>query len=116
MEEKKKPTERIVEVAGDMLENYKKLLKLSAVEQATLGASWSLVGILVLILTTFVLLFAGLGSAWWLGERMNNMKAGFFIVGGCYLTLFLFVAFTAKSLIVPSLRDLFIKKAYDKDN
>jgi hypothetical protein len=116
MEEEKKPTEKIVEVAGNMIETYKSLITVNVVERASLGASWSIVGILILVLTVFVLLFAGLGSAWWLGEKMDNMKAGFFIVGGAYLVLFAVVALTAKTMIVPPLRNLFIKKVYDKDN
>lgn len=116
MDTEKKPTEKIVEVVGQMIETYRGLVTINAVERASLGASWSIVGILGLVLSVFVLLFAGLGSAWWLGERMNNMKAGFFIVGGCYLVLAAFVLLAAKSLIIPPLRNLFIKNAYDKDN
>lgn len=116
MDNDKRPTQKIVEIAGDMIDTYKSLITLNAVERASLGVSWSVVGILVLVLSVFVLLFAGLGSAWWLGERMDNMKAGFFIVGGFYLILFLLVALTAKTWIVPPIRNLFIKKVYDEDN
>jgi hypothetical protein len=115
MEKEEKPTHRIVEVAGQMVDTYKRLIAVNAVERASLGVSWSVVGLLALVLTMFVLLFAGLGSAWWLGERMDNMKAGFFIVGGFYLAIILILAFTAKSLIIPPLRNLFIKNVYDKD-
>jgi hypothetical protein len=116
MENEEKPAHKIVEVAGKMIETYRSLITVNVVERASLGVSWSVVGVLIAILCVFVLLFAGLGSAWWLGERMDNMKAGFFIVGGFYLVLFLVVALTAKSLIIPPLRNLFIKKVYDEDN
>jgi 4-amino-4-deoxy-L-arabinose transferase-like glycosyltransferase len=116
MDTEEKPTHKIVETGRKMIETYRSLIKVNAVESASLGVSWGVVGILIFILCLFVLLFAGLGSAWWLGERMDNMKAGFFIVGGFFLVTFVFIALAAKSLIIPPLRDLFIKKVYDEDN
>ena len=37
-----------------------------------------------MLVIVFILLFLGLGAAWWIGEKLDNMKAGFFIVGGVY--------------------------------
>ena len=116
MEEEKKPTQKILEAAGKMVDTYRELLRVNVVEHASLGASWSSVGIFLTILAVFVLLFAGLGSAWWLGERMDNLKAGFFIMSGFYLLVVLAIGLSAKKLIIPGLRNIFIKMMYDKDN
>jgi hypothetical protein len=46
---------------------------------------------------------------------MNNMKAGFFIVGGFYSILLLIILLTANTFLIPTLRNLIIKKTYEQD-
>lgn len=115
MEEQRKPTEKLIETAGNIVETYRDLVTVSVVEHASLGASVSLIGILNLIFVLFVLLFAGLGSAWWVGENLNNMKAGFFIVGSFFVLLLLITLLTARKILVPQIRNLIIKKIYDQN-
>jgi hypothetical protein len=116
MDAEKKAAPGIVDAARRMFEIYKELIPLQAIEYGSLGASWSSLGMVMLILAVFVLLFAGLGAAWWLGEAMNNIKAGFFIVCGFYLVLVVAIALTANKMIIPGLRNLFIRKMYGKNN
>jgi len=113
--EEKKTVEKIAETTEDIIETYRKLMALNLVEYTSLGASASVVGIVYLIFIVFALLFAGLGSAWWLGENLSNMKAGFFIVAGAYVFIFLVLLLTAKKKIIPFIRNLIIKEIYDKD-
>lgn len=115
MEEQEKPTEKILEAGGEMIETYRNLITLGIVEHTSLGASVSIMGLLYLIFIVFVLLFAGLGAAWWLGESMNNMKAGFFIVGGVYTVLLVVMAFIARKVMIPTIRNMIIKKIYEQD-
>jgi hypothetical protein len=56
-----------------------------------------------------------MGAAWWIGDAMDNMKAGFFIVGGFYTLILLIVLAMAKSYIIPNVRDMIIKKMYEED-
>ena len=116
MDAEKKPVPGIVDAAKRMFEIYRELIPLQAIEYGSLGASWSSLGLLMLILGVFVLLFAGLGAAWWLGEAMDNIKAGFFIVCGFYLVLVVTLALTASKTIIPTLRNLFIRMMYGKNN
>jgi hypothetical protein len=113
--EEKKPIGKIADTTEDIIETYRKLITLNLVEYTSLGASASAVGIVYLIFIVFVLLFAGLGLAWWLGESMSNMKAGFFIVSGAYTFIILLVMLTAKRKIIPFIRNLIIKEIYDAD-
>jgi uncharacterized membrane protein len=115
MESEKKPTEKIMETARRLVDNYRDLATLNVVEHASLAASWSSLGTALLILLIFVLLFAGLGSAWWLGESMNNIKAGFFIVSGFYLLLIVAALLSLKK-VVPGIRNMFIRLMYGKNN
>lgn len=115
MQQEKTGTEKWVDLGGDLVEGYRKLITIKIVEYTSLGASVSIVGILLLVMVVFVLLFAGLGCAWWLGENMGNMKAGFFIVGGVYTLGLLVVLATSRKVLLPRIRDLIIKKIYEQD-
>src|SRR5687767_7057307 len=96
MEREGKSGERLVDVGGDLIEAYRDLITIKIVEHTSLGASVSVVGLLSLVLAMFILLFTGLGLAWWLGEYLNNMKAGFFIVGGAYTLIFTILLLTSR--------------------
>ncbi|AYB29846.1 hypothetical protein [Chryseolinea soli] len=115
MEEPKKSAEKIVEAAADLVETYRNLITVRVVEQTSLGASVSIVGILLLLVAGFILLFMGVGLAWWAGETLDNMKAGFFIVGGFYAVVLLVLLLTARKVILPNIRNLLIKKIYEQD-
>jgi hypothetical protein len=115
MEEEKKSGEKILDLAGDMVENYRNLITIKVVEHSSLAGAASILGILLLVIAMFILLFGGIGFAWWLGEELANMKAGFFIVGGVYTIVFIIVLLLSKNLLLPSFRNLIIKKIYDED-
>jgi len=114
MDQKSNNTDNWVESAADLVEAYRQLIAVKIVEHTSLGASISIVGLLSLILTVFILLFTGLGSAWWLGEYLNDMKTGFFIIGGVYTLLFGVLLVTRK-LWTQRIRNLIIKMIYDQD-
>jgi hypothetical protein len=111
----KKTAEKLVDAVGNWIETYRNILTLRVVEHASEGASISIVGVLALLVAIFILLFLGLGSAWWMGEKLDNMKAGFFIVGGIYTAILIVIIATAKKVLLPGIRNLIIKKIYEHD-
>lgn len=116
MEQKKDDsTTKWVNNAADLLESYRDLITLRVVDHTSMGVSISILGILSMFMVIFVLLFAGLGFAWWLGEYFSNMKVGFFMIGGLYLIVFIGVLLTSKKILLPRIRDSIIKKIYDQD-
>jgi uncharacterized membrane protein len=115
MEQETKNSEKWIESVGDLVGAYRDLITIKAVEHASLGISVSVSSMLSLITAIFILLFGGLGAAWWLGEYLQNMKAGYFIVAGLYtLVLFILLAISQK-IIVPGIRNIIIKKMYEQD-
>lgn len=104
----------IVDAVGDMVETCRKLVNIRLVENAAVGGSVSIVGVLLLIVSVFVFLFTGLGAAWWIGDTMQNMKAGFFIVGGFYMLVLIILLLTASSVILPWLRNIIVRKIYEQ--
>jgi hypothetical protein len=115
MEDNKKATEKLVGAVGDWVETYRNLMGVRIVEHTSMGASVSFLGILTLLVIVFILLFLGLGSAWWMGEKLDNMKAGFFIVGGVYGTVLIIILMLAKKVLIPGIRNLIIKNIYEQD-
>jgi hypothetical protein len=115
MEENKKTSEKLVGAVGDWIETYRSLLGVRIVEHTSLGASISALGVLTLLVIVFILLFSGLGAAWWMGEKLHNMKAGFFIVGGVYGAVLIIILIMAKKVLIPGIRNLIIKKIYEQD-
>ena len=114
-EEDRVKQDSLVDAAGDLLETYRNLTKIRIVEYTSLGASISIFGLLTLVVTVLVLFFTGLGAAWWIGDSMHNIKAGFFIVGGFYALLLLLGLLMANSVILPGLRNIIIRKIYDQN-
>ena len=115
MEENKKSSEKLVGALADWVETYRNLLGVKVVEHTSLGASVSFFGVLTTLVIVFILLFLGLGAAWWIGEQLDNMKAGFFIVGGVYGTVLIIILAMAKKVLIPGIRNLIIKKIYEQD-
>ena len=115
MEENKKTSDNLVGAVGDWVETYRNLTGVRIVERTSLGASISVLGVLSILIVVFILLFVGLGAAWWIGEKLDNMKAGFFIVGGVYGTALIIILAMAKKVLIPGIRNLIIKKIYEQD-
>jgi hypothetical protein len=115
MEENKNTSEKLVGAVGDWIETYRNLITVRVVEHASQGASVGVLSILVLLVVVFILFFLGLGSAWWMGEKLENMKAGFFIVGGVYGAILIVLLIMAKKILIPGIRNLIIKKIYEQD-
>lgn len=110
-----KNEETWIDSASELVEDYRNLITVRVVEHTSLGLSVSIMGVISLLIAMFVLLFSGLGSAWWLGEYLSNMKAGFFIIGGVYLILFILLLILSRKVLVPFIRNTIIKKIYEQD-
>jgi hypothetical protein len=115
MEQEKDPKETVVSSVTNLIDTYRNLISLKVIEHTSLGLSISVIGILLLTMVLFVLLFVGMGSAWWLGEYLSNMKAGFFIVGGFYTLLFVLLLLTSSKTAIPRIRNLIIRKIYEEN-
>lgn len=113
-ENDRKHQDGIFDAVGDMMNTYRELAKVRMAEGAAVGGSASLLGIVLLLVVIFVLLFLGMGLAWWIGDALDNTKAGFFIVGGFYLLLLVVGVLTSRSVILPWLRNLIVRKIYEE--
>lgn len=115
MDAEKTNSEKWVNNITELVDSYRSLISVRVVEHTSLGISLSIIGILSMIMAVFVLLFAGIGSAWWLGEYLQNMKAGFFLVSGFYAILFIVLLLTSPGIWIPRLRNAIIRKIYEQN-
>jgi uncharacterized membrane protein len=109
----KSTAEDLFDHAGDLVETYYKLTVVKAADKASGIASSGLLALTACALGLIILFFAGIGLAWWIGESMNDMKMGFFIVGAAFLVLLLILILTRKQVFFPKLRNLLIRKMYE---
>jgi hypothetical protein len=109
----KSTAESLTDHVSDYVETYLKLTVVNATQKATGVASVSITGILLLLFLTFVLFFSGIGFSLWLGDSMNNVKSGFFIVSGVYLFLGLLIYLLRRKIIFPFVRNTIIRKVYE---
>lgn len=113
VEEMKHVAETLAEHVGEYVETYVKLAVVNATQKTTGLATVSLTAILLSFFCMFVLLFAGVGTAVWVGEELQDLKAGYFIVAGFYLLCALLFVLLRKKLIFPIVRDHIIRKVYE---
>lgn len=105
--------EGLVDHAEDFARTYIKLAKAKATQKAANAASAIFNGVLLVVFAFFMMLFIGLGLAWWLGDVLNSRAGGFLLMAGIYLVLIGTIAALRKTLIYPFIRNIVVKKIYD---
>ena len=102
--------ETLLSDAGDYLDARTKLWKLRTIEHAAEIYS-SLISRLVFVaIYSIVALFAMIGAALWIGEKLGRVWLGFFVIGGIFLVAGLLIyAFRRSWLDIPT-SNAFIKK------
>ncbi len=113
MAELKNKADDLIEHAGDYVETYYKLGLLKLTQKSSNAGSAVIAGILLGVLAFFFMLFLGMGLAWLIGDALDSVMAGYFIVAGIYLLLILCLVFMRKKLIDPFFRNLIVRKIYE---
>jgi hypothetical protein len=109
----KEKIESLADQTHDLAETAYKLALIEATEQITKVASSTIIISVLLLLFNFLLLFIGFGVARWIGDALEDPKAGYFIVAGIYLLLILLVIAMRKKVIVPYFRNAIVQKLYE---
>lgn len=64
----------------------------------------------------FIIFFAGLAFGWWMGDLMNSRAGGFLISAGFFTIILFIIIGLRKKTLFPQIRNLIIRKVYDKVN
>jgi hypothetical protein len=100
----------------DYVETWYKLTVVSGTRKATHTAASLLTIVSVVFLGIFVLFFGGLALGIWLGGVLNNEVAGYGLVAILFLVFMLILITLRKKIIFPFIRNLIIRKIYEKDD
>jgi len=109
---------RLELLAGHVLEYLDTrwdLIMLTLTEKALAAISNLVTGLMWALFGGIALLFACIGWAIWLGERLGNPAAGFFIVAGVFLLLLVIVLIFARTYIRTVVTDAVLKSIQDDD-
>jgi len=99
-----------LEHIGAYIQTRLDLVLLNISDKVANSASVAIALFLLWSLSSFILIFLSLGLAWWIGQEMNSMPAGFFIVAGIYLLLTIIIYVVAKKIIRPTLINKILKQ------
>jgi hypothetical protein len=102
--------ESLISKASELAETKAELWKLKTVGKVSETVSSLLSKIAIVILGGIALLILSLGAAFWIGEELDNIYYGFFIVGGFYALAGLLVYAFRNSLIKKPVSNLIIGK------
>lgn len=112
MEELKTNAANLKSHVGDYVKTYVELTKAKATQGASNAAAGAAIGIASFLFAFFFLFFVSFGLGWWLGDLLENVAAGFFIVAGVYLLFIALIFMLRKKVIVPFIRNTIISKVY----
>jgi hypothetical protein len=105
----------IFENAGNYLESKVDLLKLKAVKKMSDVTSSLVTKLTIVLLIAFVFFMANIGLAMWVGDMMEKMYYGFFIVAGGYIIIALILYGFRRQLFKTPLHNRLIKMMLKED-
>jgi hypothetical protein len=113
-QEIKDTAQDLVNHSADYAETFYELTKIKLTRKVADTSSSAIVAILSFIVSIFILLFASIAAAWWLGDLIENRTGGFLLVAGFYLLLLLILLAMNKNVISPYIKNSMIKKMYEE--
>jgi len=113
MEDLKEKTIDLADHIEELADTFYRLTVVNVTQKATNIVSGAVVMIVLCLLGFFVLLFAGCGLAWWLGNIVNSRIGGFLLASAFFLIIMIIVSLLRKQTIFPLIRNLIIRKVYD---
>ncbi len=113
MKDLKNKTEQLTEHISEHVETYVSYTILKATDKAAGVASNGITTLIIGVMGFFALLFAGIGTGYYLGQRLENMLAGFGIVAGFFALIMILFLSLRKSIFTPYFKDLIIKLTYE---
>jgi hypothetical protein len=102
--------EQLIQSATNVAETKIELIKLKAAGKVSASLSSLVAVMMAVVFTVAGLLILSFGLAYLIGDKLNNISYGFFIVGGFYALVGLLVFYNRKKWVQDPLSNLFIDK------
>ncbi len=106
----------IFENAGNYVESKVDLLKLKAVKKMSDVTSSLVTKLTMVLLIIFVFFLVNIGLAMWVGDMMEKMYYGFFIVAGAYILIGLILYALRRQIFKTPLHNRLIKMMLKEDD
>ncbi len=100
----------LVNKARDIAETKAEIFKLKAAHKVSLTLSSIITIVAISFIAVIILMVLSVGVAVLIGQKMEDMSMGFFIVGGFYLLVGLFLFVFRKKILATPLSNLIIDK------
>ena len=102
--------EKLAATVSDVTETKLELLKLRIAGRISASLSSLVAIMMVLVFGGAALTIISFGLAYWISGLLDNVSAGFFIVGGFYALVGLLIYVKREKWVQEPLRNLFIDK------
>lgn len=113
MEDLKEKTIGLADHVEDLATTFYQLTLVKITQKISDIVSGLVLVLLAGLFGFFVVLFAGVALAWWLGDLVNSRIGGFLLAAAFFLILVLVLSFFRKNKILPLMRNIIIRKIYD---
>ncbi len=113
MENQASPVESLLERIKTYVETRIDLLKLKAVDKASVVVASVVAKIAIVVMVFFFFLLLNIGIALWLGDLLGKSYYGFFIVAGFYGITGLVLHFGKDKLVKRPISDAIVKNMLD---
>jgi hypothetical protein len=113
MDDLKEKTADLADHVEDLATTFYKLTVVKITQKATSIASNLLLVLSIAIFGFFIILFAGIALAFWLGDLVGSRAVGFLITAAFFGIVLLIIAAIRKKIVFPYIRNLIIRKIYD---
>ena len=90
------------------------LLKLQAVEKISKLSSEMFSGLLIGIISLFIILFLSMMAAWYFGQLLNNVFWGFGIISAFYILVLILILVFRKKLLERSITNTVINIFFEQ--
>ena len=101
----------MIELIKKYVDNRVQLIKLELVSILANVGSTLINSFFILVIAIFILLMFSLALAFWFAELFENDSAGFAIVGGIYVLIFVVYLIFRKDFIDKKVKDSIVKSA-----
>jgi hypothetical protein len=112
MDDLKEKTIDLADHVEDIANTFYRLTVVNVAQKTSNITSGIIVALLACVVGSMVLLFLGIGLAWWLGNVLESRVGGFLSAAGIFFILLIIIALLRKKIISP-IRNLIIRKIYD---
>jgi len=103
----------ITEDVTNLVDTYVDIAKADATRKLADITSFSVSGFLIVVFACFILLFAALGLAWWIGQLLSSVSAGLLIVAALFGLFLLILIMFKEKILHPFIRNKVVKKLYE---